>query len=267
MRLCAMRAELADGPVSPDKEPVRDEQRLTREIKAFARYLGADMVGISRLQESYVYLDRELPHTHAISLALAMDHDMMKTAPSRKSYTEFWRAYNNLAEMVVHLAAHIRGMGYSATAHHVRTADLLLVPCAVDAGLGELSKMGLLVTKRYGPRVRLGAVTTDLPLELDRPVDLGVQDFCEKCSKCARHCPSGAIPEKKTWVRGVRKWQVDAERCIETFSKAFGCGMCIRYCPWNKPDTPLHRISREAAARSPSARSVLTVVDDWVYGR
>ncbi len=264
---CVMRADAADGPVSQAKETIKDPRTLTREIKGLARYLGADLVGTSRLQESYLYLDHDLPHTHAISLGMAMEHDIMKTAPSRKSYTEFWRAYNDLAELVVHLAAHIRGMGYSARAHHVRTADLLLIPCAVDAGLGELSKMGLLITKQYGPRVRLAAVTTDLPLDVDGPVDLGVQDFCEKCSKCARRCPSEAIPEKKTWVRGVRKWQVDPERCVETFSKSFACGMCIRYCPWNKPDTVLHRISREAASRSSTARTLLAKADDWFYGR
>ncbi|MDP2935335.1 MAG: reductive dehalogenase [Dehalococcoidia bacterium] len=267
VRLCIMRAELVDGPVNPTREPVKDSPTLTGEIKGLARYLGADLVGVSRLQESYLYLENDLPHTHVISLGLPMEHGIMKTAPSRKSYTEFWRAYNDLAEMVVHLAAHIRGMGYSARAHHVRAGDLLLIPCAVDAGLGELSKMGLLITKKYGPRIRLGAVSTDLPLEVDRPVDLGIQDFCEKCSKCARHCPTGAIPEKKTWVRSVRKWQVDGERCVETFSKSFGCGMCIRHCPWNKPDTLLHRISREAAVRSTTARSLLTKADDWLYGK
>ncbi|MDO8691010.1 MAG: 4Fe-4S dicluster domain-containing protein [Dehalococcoidia bacterium] len=267
MQSCALRASLADGPVSEDRQAVKDSVRLTLEIKDIALRLGADLVGVSLLDQSYLYLDQELPHSHTISLAQGMDYGIIKMAPSRKSYNEFWRAYNSLAEAAVHLAAHIRGMGYSARAHHVRTGDLLLVPGAVDAGLGELSKMGLLMTRQHGPRVRLAAVTTDLPVDTDRPQDLGMQDFCEKCSKCVRHCPSGAIPEKKSWVRGVRKWQVDAERCIDTFSKSFACGMCIRYCPWNKPDTALHRLAREAAVRYPAARSLLVQADDWLYGR
>lgn len=266
-RLCRMRAEVVDGPVSEERAPIRDSQGLAQDIKSLARYLGANLVGFARLQESYVYLDRSVPHTHVISLAVEMDYDLIKLAPGRKTSNELWRAYNSLSEITVHLAAHIRGMGYPARAHHQGTGELLLVPCAVDAGLGELSKMGFLITKKYGPRVRLAAVTTDLPLEGDQPVDLGVQDFCEKCSKCARHCPSGAIPEKKTWVRGVRKWQLDGDRCIETFSKTFGCTMCIRYCPWNKPDTFLHQLSREASARNSTCRSLLVRADDWLYGR
>ncbi len=264
---CTLRSGLADGTVSEEILPVKDPTRLTLEIKDLAIRLGADLVGVSLLDQSYVYLGQELPHSRTISLAQGMDYDLLKTAPSRKSYNEFWRAYNSLAEAAVHLSSHIRGMGYSARAHHVRTGDLLLVPGAVDAGLGELSKMGLLMTRQHGPRVRLAAVTTDLPIDSDGPQDLGMQDFCEKCSKCVRHCPTGAIPEKKSWVRGVRKWQVDAERCIDAFSKSFACGMCIRYCPWNKPDTGLHKFARSAAVRYPSARSLLIGADDWLYGR
>lgn len=265
--LCKMRGALADGPVAEERVPVQDAGGLTQEVKSLARYLGADLVGIARLEESYVYLDRNVPYTYVVSLAVEMDYNLIKLAPSRRTSTTLWKAYNDLSEITVHLAAHIRGMGYPARAHHQGTGELLLVPCAVDAGLGELSKMGFLITKKYGPRVRLAAVTTDLPLEVDQPVDLGVQDFCEKCSKCARHCPSKAIPEKKTWVRGVHKWQLDGDRCVETFSKTFGCTMCIRYCPWNKPDTLLHKISRGVAVRSALARSLLTQADDWFYGR
>lgn len=265
--LCKIRADLADGSVSERREKLQDSGSLTREIKSVASYLGADLVGIACLPQSYVFLEKNVPHAYVISVAVEMDYGLIKLAPGRKTSDELWRAYNSLAEITVHLAAHIRGMGYTARAHHQGTGELLLVPCAVDAGLGELSKMGFLITKKYGPRVRLAAVTTDLPMEVDQPVDVGVQDFCEKCSKCARHCPSSAIPEKKTWVRGVRKWQLDGDRCIETFSKTFGCTMCIRYCPWNKPDSLLHRIPREAATKSSLARTILTRADDWFYGR
>ena len=92
------------------------------------------------------------------------------------------------------MAAFIANLGYPATANHFSHYDALLVPLAVDAGLGELSRMGYLITKEFGPRVRLAAVTTDLPLVPDKPVDIGVRDFCSICKKCAVCCPSGSIP-------------------------------------------------------------------------
>ena len=103
----------------------------------------------------------------------------------------------------------------SARAHHVRNYCVLVVPVAVDAGLGELARSGHLLHKTCGLNLRLSCVTTDLPLAHDDPVDIGVQRFCDDCLKCARNCPVGAIPEgAKTEVRGIRKWQMDPEKCL-----------------------------------------------------
>ena len=68
-----------------------------------------------------------------------------------------------------------------------------MVPLAVDAGLGEMGRLGYLLTKKLEPRVRLGAVTTTLPLLPDRPVDIGVADFYRICKKCATCCPSASM--------------------------------------------------------------------------
>ena len=65
----------------------------------------------------------------------------------------------------------------------------LNIPLAIDAGLGELGRNGLLTTEQFGPRLRLCKVLTDLPSELDSPVDMGVQHFCETCERCAEACP------------------------------------------------------------------------------
>jgi epoxyqueuosine reductase QueG len=81
------------------------------------------------------------------------------------------------------MARFIQELGYHAMPSGNDTA--LSIPMAVDAGLGELGRNGILITPKYGPRVRLCKVFTDLPLVHDKPVDLGVQAFCEICKKCA----------------------------------------------------------------------------------
>ncbi len=59
------------------------------------------------------------------------------------------------------------------------------------------------------PAVASQEVKALLPMELDVPVDLGMQDFCRKCLKCAENCPAGAIPRGEPMVvRGVRKWKI-----------------------------------------------------------
>jgi reductive dehalogenase len=150
----------------------------------------------------------------------------------------------------------------------MRNYGVLAVPVAVDAGLGELARCGYVVSKELGANFRLACVTTDLPLALDKPVDLGVQDYCEKCLKCAETCPSRAIPfGDKVEVRGIRRWKIDEVKCLLYWgSQGAACGICQVVCPWSKPRTLFHRVVAEIATRIPWSRRFLTKADDLVYG-
>ena len=110
---------------------------------------------------------------------------------------------------------------------------------------------------------------TFMPLAKDRPVDLGIADFCLKCSKCATSCPPRAIPTgDPVVVRGVRKWKLDEVKCLLYWGHlGSACAICQTVCPWSKPPTAFHRLISEIAARVPSARRLLVWADDIVYGR
>ena len=219
-------------------------------VKAFARLLGADLVGIGPLRQAYVYTNIgrtfygqtygepiTLAHPNAISLGIRMNvAGLNRTSPGFPAVLESAVAYAKGALMAVQPAAYIRGLGFAARAHHLRNYQVLSVPVAVDGGLGELSRCGFLISREFGNCLRLATVTTDLPLALDRPVDLGVQRFCGECVACARACPAGAIPQgAKTVVRGVRKWALDAERCYRYWHEVGSdCGICISVCPWSR---------------------------------
>lgn len=94
-----------------------------------------------------------------------------------------------------------------------------------------------------GPRFKAAVVTTDMPLAIDSPVDFGLQDFCSKCMKCARECPSQAISHgDKEMYNGYERWPIDVEKCTRMRvgnQHGSGCGTCIKVCPWNKPNTAL----------------------------
>ena len=87
----------------------------------------------------------------------------------------------------------------------------------------------------HGSNFRLAAVLTDMPMALDRPVDIGVDDVCSVCRRCLDDCPPRAIFEQKQLVRGRWKWYVDFAKCIPYFVKTYGCGICIEVCPWSEP--------------------------------
>ena len=288
-----------DGPVNSFEVSV-DPQQMASRVKAVATKLGATLVRIARLNPAWVYTHRgarpffqdyranpplfsgvpegyrdlrygdpiEIGHRFVISMGFPQDFDLVRTGPSPLNDFETGRIYAQSALVAVELARYIRALGYPARAHHLRNYGVMMVPAAVDAGLGELARCGYLVTKELGANLRLVAVTTDLPLAVDRPVDLGVQDYCEKCLKCAENCPPRAIPfGDKTEVRGIMKWKVDEVKCLLYWgSQGAACGICQVVCPWSKPRTPFHRLVAEVATRVPWSRRLLTRADDLVYG-
>ena len=138
------------------------------------------------------------------------------------------------------------------------------------AGLGDIGRMGLLMTPRLGPRVRIGVVTTDIPLIPAAPRDdLSMLDFCSICKKCATNCPVGAIPHgDRVEMDHGRRWVIDDETCFRYWN-AVGtdCATCMKVCPYSHPDNPMHNLVRKAIRVSPGTRSLMLWMDDAVYGR
>jgi reductive dehalogenase len=292
-------------PDQVDGEPAEDRiewdpAEASMRIKKYARALGADDVRIGPLRPEWVYSHRgsrpffsegytnppyfqgvpagyqgsrygepiELGHGHAVSMAFRQDKELIGTGATRAVDFEVGRAYAKSVLASVQLARFIRALGYPARAHHLRNYLILLVPVAVDAGIGELGRTGYVVSRTLGSDFRLSCVTTDLSLEHDGPVDIGMQDFCEKCGKCATNCPAQAIPHgDKTLVRGVRKWKLDDEACLLYWGRVcYTCGICQAVCPWTKPQNPFHRFVATVSVHLPFMRRVLVWGDDLVYG-
>jgi len=202
-------------------------------LKAKARDLGARKVGITPVTDAAVYAGHEVPFPTAIVLGTPMRREEMAGVPDDRAAIEVMRAYREVCNTAVDLAEHIRSLGWNAKAYgDPNSGDLLHVPLAAQAGLGELGKHGSLISAEYGSNLRLATVVTDLPLVPDAPVDLGVDDFCLLCRVCSTACPPDAIADQKQTVRGVDKWYVDFDRCIPYFTKTKGCAICIQACPW-----------------------------------
>ncbi len=269
-----------DGEVSGVKTG-KEPSTMTAEIKGLAGRMGANEVGIARLNNMFVYShvgrgpepwgkQIELGHQFAIAYSLEMDYDQVQQAPDLPIIEESALQYLRAATISVNLARYIRNLGYSARAHiSDSNYQIMLPPVAHDAGLGELSRMGYLISRKYGARIRLGAVTTDLPLVADRPVVFGVQNFCASCLKCAENCPSAAIPRgDKATVRGVKKWQLNVEQCLWYWRVAgTDCGLCMQVCPYSHPPTFVHNIVRAGVKHSAFARRVSLWGDNFFYGR
>lgn len=112
-----------------------------------------------------------------------------------------------------------------------------------------------------------GGIGTDLPLVPDKPVDFGLQDFCEKCSLCAEKCPSGALSKGgREVVRGYLKWHMDAEKCYTYWcTTGHPCGVCQSVCPWNHANNRWHNGMRELAQRVPALTKTLLKAEEIFY--
>jgi reductive dehalogenase len=161
-------------------------------------------------------------------------------------------------------------MGYSSRAHVAGSNyQAIIPPLGWKAGLGEMGRIGTLITTKYGPRARLGLVTTSLPLKPDKPRILGVQDFCEKCQKCAQNCPAQAIPYgQKEEENGVLKWVLKREECYRYWRRVgTDCAVCMYVCPYSKPVNLFHNLIRTVVTKSSLAQSLSVWGDDFFYGR
>lgn len=179
-----------DGPVNTEQRKVTDRAAMTQEIKARTRELGADLVGVTRVTEAELYEGHSVPYETAISIGLSMDRDEMAYVPQERAAAEVMRAYREISRIAVQLGKQIRGMGWPARAYgNPNSTDILQIPLAVKAGLGQLGKHGSMINEKFGSNFRLAAVLTDLPLACDEPIDIGVDDLCLSCRRCVADCP------------------------------------------------------------------------------
>ncbi|ACL63714.1 4Fe-4S ferredoxin, iron-sulfur binding protein [Anaeromyxobacter dehalogenans 2CP-1] len=299
-----------DGSVAPVAVEVTEPAVLAAQIKDEARALGAQVAGITELHPQFVFQkDNDgqpvaLHHRYAIVIATGLDYrlaspsaplpwrDYYSSIPEEvaavlsgrstnpavpippetvQEYRDTLEFYAEGGRVAVELAKAIRSLGYPARAHFGRWAEVQVIPLAIAAGLGELGKNGMLINDRFGPRGSFAVVTTDIPLAVDRQRDLGVQEFCRVCNKCADACPVSAVPrgEAGAPAGGVSRWQVDGPKCWTYLKINPKCMACTGACPFNKKDLLAHRWAVALIARkSVAANRLLVWLDDLLgYGR
>ncbi|MFX0062669.1 MAG: reductive dehalogenase [Candidatus Hermodarchaeota archaeon] len=256
-------------------------------IKRLAQIFGADDVGICKIDpnKNFIYSHDTMntPITlpegvrYAIVMLAEMDYQAIMTSPRLPASITTGNAYSRLAFTTHCMAESLRNLGYKAIAS-VNSMGLS-VPLAIQAGLGELGRNGLLIHPKLGQKVRIGKVFTDFPLAIDKPINFGGARLCRVCKKCARLCPSRSIPDgEPTWESlwnipsnndGIYKWYVNAETCYEFWVKnSADCSNCIRACPFTKPPGIGHDFARFFVKYMPFLNRFWVWLDDIMgYGK
>jgi len=182
---------------------------LSSEIKQLALSLGADIVGVATAEDLNGAPEGHRPRdllTDAKAVVVAALHlpagvlasDNLRVLVSTSNFVE-----HKLNGVAYEITRHLEKRGYMAVPVHADipvdmhskqgfVGDLSHKHAAAAAGLGELGTSTLLLTPKFGPRVRLISVVTDASVEPDKKLD---HRICRKCLTCVRECPVGALGE------------------------------------------------------------------------
>ena len=255
--------------INPEQLQLKSPSHGSKLIKQITHSFGASLVGITAIKEEWVYqgflrgvgkTDFEVPEHWKFAVVIAVPHewDSMYANPT---YGTSYDAYTKLCFIAGKLEVFLKKIGYSARSHVPPTSyEIAMPPLAIDAGLGEQGRHGVLITPELGANTRLAAVTTNMPLFPDQPIDIGIKKFCNKCKICAEECPSGAIsfadkPDKA--IRGYKRWAINADKCYTVWnsvatSHSRGCRVCLAVCPYSRKNNWVHNVVREIDPRDPT---------------
>ncbi len=180
---------------------------------------------------------------YAVSIVIKLSDAVINgiTDAPTHSYFHHYRTVNtHIDNVLLKLGMYIESCGYKyipvAASQSINGMQGLFQhkTAARLSGLGGIGKSGLFISKKFGPRVRLGTLITDMPFETAEPFD---KNICGECKKCVLACPAMAISNvpfsEETPMCGL-----DRKMCSDFMKDKFKmigrgavCGICMRVCP------------------------------------
>jgi epoxyqueuosine reductase len=225
------------------KQPKHESRDRTAIIRDALESDGACCVGFADVSGLELPMVREYPI--GICFSIRYDDAAVNQLPDDEAWMQMSSSLAGDAEHIYCTAESlIESWGY----RHRRVAsgrhsddlsdlreELPQKTLATLSGLGWIGKSSLLISSRFGPRIRIGALLTNMPLNGDSPI---LQSQCGDCRACVDACPVNAITGTQ-WSRLTSRSELlDVWRCHEylwstkvTLGRRQTCGVCLKLCP------------------------------------
>lgn len=195
----------------------------------------------------------------ALSWAIPMDPKIVadiQNGPNQAYADEYARVNNLINELSAALSAEIQDRGFRS--HPLAASDRTDIDnimgdfphktAATRAGLGWVGRHCQLITRPFGPWLRLGTVFSDIELPYGLPIE---RSFCGRCMRCVEACPAKAL-KGEAWYPGLPREDIlDVRACdmwkkehYYHYHKGHNCGICSAVCPYGL--RALKRISDKA---------------------
>ena len=211
-------------------------------LKGLSFDLGASLFGVARvesLREGFLFLPPQgvdnLPY--AISLGVHLSDRVLEgieDGPTPLYFFHYQRVNVLLDEMALRITFHIQNQRFDALpipASQVvdwekQRGHLSHKHVAKEAGLGWIGRNNLLVNPKFGARIRLVSVLTDIPLKPDEPIGRD----CGSCRDCIPLCPADAIGEEPPEFDHMGCYEKVKALCKERNIRHHICGICVKAC-------------------------------------
>jgi reductive dehalogenase len=280
------------GKVNTDRVEVTDPAAMTRHIKAVAHYMGADFIVVARAHPTMLYAGTRYVQDGTAEDAYESQspEELVKRFPYLIVVATAWPYHtlqahrHHIGDSAYHvsqmkgnmilksLEGYIKELGYTALrgVSNPQAAGLA-------GGMGELGRNGLIINEKFGARIHMpDPIMTDLPLVPGQPADLGVEDFCKVCRKCAINCPTNSISfGDKVVFNGVQKYKINWLTCYKlrpyTHEHWSSCLTCATVCPFTKPnswwrDMTIWALHNCPIPARPALVKTLKAIDDRFWG-
>jgi epoxyqueuosine reductase len=210
-------------------------EEFLKKLQVFLQNEGVSLFGFVKLPRNLIFQQFGVLYDNAIILAMEMSKEKIDQASSQATLNMVFGTYDDLGKVVNNLAKFLRKQGYGAQADHPLGGLVLFPPLAQKAGIGWVGKHGILITRNFGPRVRLAAVYTsieNLPFA-DSNDHQWIDIYCDICGICIKHCPPKAILEKSIFHDTGRITKISQHDCFKYFAQYYGCSVCVKVCPFS----------------------------------
>ncbi len=278
------KSSMSKMMAKPSGEPKplnNDINVVSRHIKSYGTFMGADLVGICEIPD-YAYYSHdkngnpvEKKYKYAICIIVDQDYDTLEASNGKDwiSGAQSYMSYSKAAFTASAMAKYIQSQGFEAKDNHLLDYQVIVPPLLELAGIGEMGRYGIVINPSMGSRFKASVVLTNMPMAIDKPIKFGVQEFCKVCKKCAKECPSQAIAhdDEKIIHNGYKKYGFDYASCSKfRLSNPHGssCGNCIKVCPFNKSEGLIHDLARWTIRTLPIFNQLIVWGDDLLgYGK
>jgi len=223
---------IKDNPSVPNSDT---SQEFLRKLQDYSQSKGVSLFGFVKLPQNLIFQQFGVLYDNAIILAMEMSKEKIDQAPSQATVNMVFETYDDLGKTANKIAKFLREQGYAAQADHPLGGLVLFPPLAQKAGIGWVGKHGILITRNFGPRVRLAAVYTsikNLPFANSNDHEW-IGEYCNICGICIKQCPPKAILKDSILHDSGQITNISQQDCFEYFAQYYGCSVCVKVCPFS----------------------------------